>query len=555
MKKQQYYLVVAIAATSILGSCKKDFLERAPQDQLSQSTFWTTEKDAYAALNAIYGASLDYVETAIYNDGASDNAHAQYPWESNATTISLGDVNTGTNAGWSFGDIRRVNYFLENVDKVSMKETLKERFKAEARFLRAMRYADLMNKFGAVPLVTKTLTIEESYLGRTPKAEVLKFVTDELAAVATILPGSYAGGKNEEKGRATKGAALAMKARVHLYNGQWQAAADAAQAVMALGYDLFKVIAETDVDKADDYAAWATFADANEEKRFRLGVRSYEQLFWQANEGNKEVILDRQHIPEKDTKYDNTYLLADDLGGWSSVAPTQSLVNEYPDFKTGEPVTPITAAVRAQRYANRATDPAFYNEYKNRDPRFYASILFETSPWNRATDAGGYEFTWVKGGNNCSKTGYNFRKYVDPASLRAAVDNHANHIILRFAEVLLTYAEAKNEISGPDASVFAAINKIRNRAGMPDLNQAVYNSKDKLREAIRRERRIELALEGQRYMDIRRWQIAPIVMTNLYDLTNGLVQSRLWDNKLYLMPVPQSEVDLNPALKPNNSGY
>ena len=562
MKKQQYFLAALVAVSMILGSCQKDFLERVPQDQLSESTFWTSEKDTYAALNAIYGASLDYVETSIYQDGATDNAHAQYPWESNATVIASGDVTTNLNGilgyyngMWEFSTIRRANYFLENVDKVTLDAAAKERIKAEARFLRAMRYADLINYFGDVPLVTKTLELEESYIGRTPKAEVLKFVTDELDAVSKILPDSYSGGKNAEKGRVTKGAALALKARVHLYNEQWQAAVDAAQAVMAMDYDLFKVTAEQDIDKADDYSKWVSFADAEEEKKFRLGVRSYEQLFWQANEDNKEVILDRQHIPVKDAKYDNTYLLADDLGGWSSVTPTQKLVDEYLDFRTGQPVTPVDPSVRATRYANRNADPAFYNEYKNRDPRFYATILFEEAPWNRINNNGGYEFTWVKGGNNCSKTGYNFRKFVDPASVVSLVDNNANHIIIRFAEVLLIYAEAKNELSGPDASIYTALNRIRNRAGMPDIDAAVYNTQDKLREAIRRERRIELALEGHRYMDIRRWKMAPTVMMNIYDITNGLAQTRKWDNKLYLLPVPQAQIDLVPALNPNNPGY
>lgn len=562
MKKQQYFLAALVAVSTILGSCQKDFLERAPQDQLSESTFWTSEKDTYAALNAIYGASLDYVETSIYQDGATDNAHAQYPWESNATVIASGDVTTNLNGilgyyngMWEFNTIRRANYFLENVDKVALDAAAKERIKAEARFLRAMRYADLINYFGDVPLVTKTLALEESYIGRTPKAEVLKFVVDELEAVSKILPDSYSGAKNAERGRVTKGAALALKARVHLYNEQWQAAVDAAQAVMAMDYDLFKVTAEQDIDKADDYSKWVSFADAAEERKFRLGVRSYEQLFWQANEDNKEVILDRQHIPVKDAKYDNTYLLADELGGWSSVTPTQKLVDDYLDFKTGQPVPPVEASVRAARYANRNADPAFYNEYKNRDPRFYATILFEEAPWNRINNNGEYEFTWVKGGNNCSKTGYNFRKFVDPASVVSLVDNNANHIIIRFAEVLLIYAEAKNELSGPDASIYTALNRIRNRAGMPDIDPAVYNSQDKLREAIRRERRIELALEGHRYMDIRRWKIAPTVMTNIYDITNGLAQTRKWDNKLYLLPVPQAQIDLVPALNPNNPGY
>lgn len=551
MKRYTFH-IAALTASCLLFSCNKDFLERPPQNQLSEGTFWTSEKDATAALNAIY-QQIDGSDGNAYEDGSTDNAHAQYPWESNATTISLGDVTTSMNEGWNFEAIRRANYFLENVDKAPMDNTLKERYKAEARFMRAFRYSNMLANFGDVPLITKTLTVEESYVARTPKAEVLKFITDELTAIAAILPPSYTGGKNNEKGRITKGAVLALKARVHLYSGQWQQAVEAAEQVMGMGYELFRVTSEDAKDAADDYARWVDFADADEATRFRLGLRSYEKLFWQQYEGNKEVILDRQHIPEKDTKFINTLLLSDDLGGWSSIAPTQSLVDAYQSFKTGEAVAPLSAAERATRYKARATDPAFYAEYRNRDPRFYASILFDEAPWNSIEE--GYSFTWVKGGNNCSKTGYNFRKYVDPVAWGARIDNHANHIIIRYAEILLIYAEAKNELSGPDATVYDAIDQLRTRAGMPVLNRAALGTQTLLREAIRQERRIELVLEGHRFRDIRRWQIAPNVMTSLYDLENGLVQTRKWDNKLYLMPVPQSDIDKNPKLNPNNPGY
>jgi hypothetical protein len=552
MMKHKFHIAAALIVTSLLFSCNKDFLERPPQNQLSEGTFWTSEKDAYAALNAIY-QQIDGSDGDAYQDGSTDNAHAQYPWESNATTISLGDVTTSMNEGWSFDAIRRVNYFLENVDRVPMDDVLKERFKAEARFMRAFRYFNMMNNFSNVPLITKTLTVEESYVARSPKADVLKFVTDELTAITDVLPPSYSGGKNNEKGRITKGAVVALKARLHLYNGQWQQAADAAQEVMGMGYELFKVTGEDAKDAADNYAAWVDFADATAEARFRNGLRSYEKLFWQVNEGNKEVILDRQQIPEKDAKFINTLLLSDDLGGWSSIAPSQSLVDAYQDFRTGEAIAPPSAADRAARYKTRATDPAFHSEYKNRDPRFYASILFDKAPWNGIESD--YEFEWVKGGNNCSKTGYNFRKYVDPSAWGAQVDNHANHIIIRYAEVLLTYAEAQNELAGPSAAVYDAIDAIRTRAGMPLIDRAKYGTQPLLRDAIRQERRIELALEGHRFQDIRRWKIASAVMTSLYDLENGLVQTRKWDDKLYLMPVPQADVDKNAKLLPNNPGY
>lgn len=553
MKQYKFPVIAAFLTSSMLLSCNKDFLDRPPQNELSQGSFWTSEKDAYAALNAIY-AVMDGGAGAIYNDGATDNAHAQYPWESNATTISLGDVTTSMDEGWDFNPIRRVNYLIENIGGIPMGDVLKERFSAEARFVRAFRYFNLTNNFGDVPLFTKTLSVEEALnISRSPKAEVLKFVTDELTAIANILPSSYNGGKNNEKGRITRGAAVALKARVHLYSGQWQEAVNAAQQVMGMGYELFRVAGEDEKGAADNYAAWVDFSDADEEAKFRTGLRSYEKLFWEENEGNSEIILDRQYLAETDPQYNNLYLLSDDLGGWSSVAPAQSLVNTYQSFKTGENIIPPTPGQRAARYVNRATDPAFYNEYRNRDPRFYASILFDKAPWN--TIEPGYEFIWVKGGNNCSKTGYNFRKLVDPAIWGQQVDNHANFPILRYAEVLLTYAEAKNELSGPDGTIYDAIDEIRARAGMPALNRTKINTKDLLRTAIRDERRIELVLEGHRFMDIRRWKTAADVMVTIYNLENGLVQTRRWEDKLYLMPVPQSEIDKNQHLLPNNPDY
>jgi hypothetical protein len=186
-------------------------------------------------------------------------------------------------------------------------------------------------------------------------------------------------------------------------------------------------------------------------------------------------------------------------------------------------------------------------------PKKTLIIMFEGSPWNNIQK--GYSFTWEKGSNN-SQIGYNFRKLVDPASWKAQVDNYSNHVIIRYAEILLTYAEAQNEIAGPDASVYDAIDQIRDRAGMPALNRIKYSTQATLRNAIRLERRIELALEGNRFMDIRRWKIAPQVMnTTLYAIDGGKADDRTWYDKLYLMPVPQSQTDLNPKLLPNNKDY
>lgn len=548
------FIYIGLFAALTLTSCKDEFLDRIPLNSVSEETFWKTENDVYLAVNGIY-ATLPG-DGIIYEDGASDIAHAQYPWESTATSVSSGIVSTALNAGWNYEIVRKSNYFLENVDKATMDEALKNRYKAEVRFLRAYRYFNMASKFGGVPLITKVLgfTEEELNVPRASKDEVISFVLKELDEVANILPNSYAGGKNNEKGRITKGAVLALKSRILLNEAKYAEAAAAAQEVMGLGYQLFKTSQESEIDQKDDYSKLVDFANADEQKKFRLALRSYEGIFHQANEGNSEVILERQYIQQAQPNYLNTYLLEGGVGGWSSLTPTQELVNSYQNFKTGEAVAVPSNQERAQRYADK-DKTAFLQEYKNRDPRFYASILFETAPWNALTIDGGYKFSWVDGASNMSKTGYNFRKMVDTKANRDNLDNHSNVILIRYAEVLLNYAEAKNEATGPDATVYAAIDQIRERVGMPKLDRTKYGSKEALRNAIRQERKVELALEGVRYLDIRRWKTAPDVMKNIYNLKNSLAQERIWDNKLYLMPVPQSQMDLSYGVLVQNPGY
>lgn len=551
MKKLLY---IGLFAAVSLTSCKDEFLDRIPLNSVSEETFWKTENDVYLAVNGIY-ATLPG-EGIIYEDGASDISFAQYPWESTATAVSSGIVSTSLNAGWNYETIRKTNYFLENVDKANMDDALKNRFKAEVRFMRAYQYFTMANKFAGVPLITKVLgfTEEELNVPRSSKEDILNFVLKELDEISKILPNSYAGGKSNEKGRITKGAALALKARLLLFEGKYAESAAAAQEVMGLGYKLFQTTQESEIDAKDDYAKFVDFKDAAEQAKFRSALRSYEGIFHQANEGNSEVILERQYVEQAQPNYLNTYLLEGAVGGWSSVTPTQDLVDSYQSFKTGEKVAVPTPQERAKRYAE-ADKSSFVQEFKNRDPRFYASILFETAPWNALTIDGGYKFKWVDGASNMSKVGYNFRKMVDPKANRDNIDNHSNIILIRYAEVLLTYAEAKNEATGPDATIYAALDEIRERAGMPKLDRSKYASKETLRQAIRQERKVELALEGVRYIDIRRWKTAPEVMKSIQNVKGSLAQERLWDNKLYLMPVPQAQIDLAYGVLTQNPGY
>lgn len=549
--KYTSYKIVAILAISALTACTDSSLDKLPQDQISSSTFWTSEKEARLALTGCY-TYLEGGFSSIYNDGASDNAYAQYPWESTATSIAAGDIDSSIDQGYKsrYTAIRQFNYFLDNIGKTPMSEELKSRFIAEARVLRAMTYFELARYFGSVPLIKNSYTDPlETSVVPTSEEDVIAFVLSELTSVADQLPASYSGGTNNETGRITTGAAWAIKTRVELHYGKWSEAAASAQHVMGMGYQLFRVATLSAKDTQDDYSNFVDFANDSEKEKFYKGLASYEQQFWSTNENSKEVILAVQQITNSSYEYGNglnTLLPPSDLGGWSSITPTVELVNAYWD-KNGNSFTPPSPAQRASNYNNGNSDATYYNEFKNRDTRLYASILFPSNPWDRYST--GYIFEWGKGGNNNSKTGYNFRKLIDPSYTSTEWDGAQDFQIIRYAEILLSYAEAKNEVTGPDPTIYNALNDIRNRAGMPAIDQAVYNTQDKLRQLIHNERRIELAGEGQRFHDIRRWNIADAVMKTTYDLTNNIVQERNWDVRFVKLPYPQSAIDHNSNLK------
>lgn len=543
MKKSK--ILILSLALLFTASCNTD---RFPDDQITPETYWKTESDVRTALNGVYNILGNEAGDAWYYDGFSDNVYAQYPWESNATHAAAGNITPSTIGGYDYTKIRAANAVINNGEKVTMDNNLKKRYIAEARALRAFNYFDLIYRFGDVPLVLTSDDINADVAPK-PEADVVKFILKELDDVAAVLPVSYSGGQTNEKGRITKGAAIAMKARVELYYKMYAEAAADSKKVMDLGvYQLFRTAAT-----ATDYAdAWennfVTFSSDQQKQAFYDGLASYQKMFWKANENNNEYILSSQFLENTDWKYSSwlyTLLMPDEFGGWSSITPTQQLVDAY-WTKDGSVFTPPTAQDRATYYNNGKPTAQYINEFKNRDTRLYASIMFPESPWN--TIDKGFVFHWPKGGNNTSRTGYNFKKMVDPADKQDGTNGGADHPLLRYAEVLLTYAEAQNEVAGPSAAVYDALDQIRNRVGMPTV--ARTQSQASLREIIRNERRIELANEGHRYYDIRRWNIASSVMHDIYDITNSKAQSRSWDNKFIRLPYPQASVDRNPLLKP-----
>lgn len=262
-------------------------------DQPSNETFWNTEKDALAAATGCYEGwySMDEV---IYFDCASDNSYNPFPWENwQVQATGYATANDFGQNYMKYDKIVRCNNFLANIDRPTMSEETRSRLTAEVRFLRAWHYFLKVTLYGDVPLVTEVLDISNSNLPRTPKAEVEKFILDELTAIASQLPEKYTGG---DIGRVTKGAALTLKARMEIFSGDYAACASTCDQIMKLGYSLFP---------------------------------DYKGLFKIANVNNEEVIMDVQYVENLAKNAILGVMPPASLGGWSSINPTQALADAY----------------------------------------------------------------------------------------------------------------------------------------------------------------------------------------------------------------------------------
>lgn len=525
------YIKSLLALPFVLGSCS-DFLDRNPADSLSPSTFWKTENDAKLALTGCYNG-YQGGGTILYRDCASDNAynfHRHEGWQ----VLGNGEVSaseTGSSE-YGYGTIRRCNEFLENVDKITFSDNaLKEQYIAEARFIRAFRYFNMWQWYGSVPLVTTTLaTPEEAVLPRDSKEKIQEFIITELNEI--IASGALLKNPSgSNKGRISHGAAQALLMRTHLFTADYAKTKEVADAIQ--GYDLY-------VD----------------------GTNPYSDLFLLANEDNSEVILDVQYI-ESDYGLSLGEYQPNSVGGWSSVVPLQGLVDAY------ETIDGLTIEEAKANGTYDETDP-----FVNRDPRLEATIIYPGSYYE------GKMYGSVIAGNddhpskanNASKSGYNFKKYINPGSQYGNIwDTGRNIMLFRYAEVLLSKAEAMIELNQLNDEMYAAIDKVRERANMPKVDRTKYNTQATLRELVRRERRVEFAFEGLRRYDIIRWGIADQVLngkaigckqgeildelhpdgTHKLNLTgdNFFVENRKFASYNCYFPFSQSVLDKNAALE------
>ncbi|TKG96444.1 RagB/SusD family nutrient uptake outer membrane protein [Puteibacter caeruleilacunae] len=540
MKKLLYLLLAGL----VLSSCS-DFLDRAPKDAFSTSTYPASEKDVKMLAIGCYDGWVN-TNWILEGDAASDNFYDGFPWEgwSAIQDGSMSASNTGNAGGLyksSYEIINRCNNFMKVSADIEFADSdTKAALEGEVRFIRAWRYFVLTMGWGDVPLFQETFaSVEDAIIAKSPASEVVKFVNDELDAIIPVLP------VNTEKGRISKGAALALKMRLNLFKGNYDVAADAARDIEKLNkYDLF-----TDGDNA------------------------YSNLFTKEFEGNIETILAYQQL---ESNYSGwiVNLMPNGDGGWSSIAPLQGLVDAY------ETTNGLTID----------EDPEYdeVHPWKDRDPRLKATILYTGRTWKNmaglervynAVDKnladGSANPDYRTNANNATKTGYNFIKWnPDLTKVSDAWNTGFDIYAFRFAEVLLSKAEALIEQNQITDEMYEAIDKVRTRAGMPMVDRTKYSSQASLRELIRRERRVEFAGEGLRRWDIIRWDIAKDVLNGDIKACVGTLDNpenpieelratmedpvRITENKFAdknkLYPFPQTYLDMNSALK-QNTGY
>lgn len=495
-------LLVTGMVMGLLSSCKKSYLDKKPTDAISSATFWKTDADVQMGLTGVYRRlqSGFFGHYKLWLDAYSDNAYDRHSYF-NFGELTQGVVNAGNVSGNFYNapyqGIGSANYFLDNVDAAPIADADKNRYKAEARFLRALFYFDLVQSYGGVILYkTAPKSVDESKIKQSTKDEVLTFIHEELDFAITNLPDAlYAG-------HAVKVSAQVLKAKVFLFQQNWAQASALTSTVMGSG-------------------------------KFMLYQGGYSNLFLTATQqGNPEIIFSTKYLAPNNPQGGEGLLV--EIGWYGCIAPYQNMVDEY-EMANGKMITE----------AGSGYDAA--NPYNNRDPRLKMTIKVPNDPFINPDGS-------VFQHSDPLLTGFTQKKYLDFTKLpfdRSKIPLTDQNIIhFRYADVLLMYAEAKNEATGPDATIYTALNSIRSRTGvnMPPVDQAVYNTKDKLRDFIRHERRVELGLEGHRYFDLKRWNLMP---TKLAPLKNPGGTPLVFGEKNNVLPLPQGELDKNSKLTQN----
>ncbi|MBY5956910.1 RagB/SusD family nutrient uptake outer membrane protein [Membranicola marinus] len=586
MRNNLAYSLFSLAVLLFAG-CNDDFLQRLPLDEISNETFWNTENDLMVYNNSLYNLARDDNNVPIlmghddgfdshrygiwYLDEFTDNIaprhsrHTRYQQVRSGKHVVPGGTQWYGYRGWNF--VRAINVGMDNYDRAQIADEVKNKYVGEARLFRGWFYADKVSKFGDAPWVDRELNVdsEELYASRTPREEVMSHVLEDLNFAATHLPDDWGDGGGP--GRINRWAALLIKSRVCLFEGTWrkyhggsnpeiwlQEAASAAKELMDDGpYELYVT-----GDPQNDYHA------IHHIREDLTGVP--EVMYWR----RYELGIFTNHVQSYHRGYN---------GG-----ATKSMVEDYL-CTDGQPIT------TSSLYEGDAT---IEDVFMNRDPRLRQTILHpdDVSRWGY-NNFDTREYPRLRGmdGGQRIETGYHIIKVYDPLSAHATYNtSETPAITLRFGEALLNYAEAMAELGTiTQADVDVSINLLRDRVGMPhlDINNVpvdpryVDDGVSPLIVEIRRERRVELFMEGFRYDDLRRWKQGKKLETPDYGIRfDDAAQARYaganvafsevdgvpyvdiykgtdWENpvfdesKHYLWPIPTSAISQNTNIQQN----
>lgn len=559
------HIIYTAVITTAITSCKKDFLSVTPTDRVSEGAVLSDSllfEDYVVAryvgirlqdkegdgTNPGFGRGFEYAmwssltDESIYNN--DDNT-----WLVQKGLLAPENTGiAGTIWGRSYRGIRDCNYAIVHLDTVPMSAPHKAKLLGELKFIRAFRYHDLIRNYGGIILMGDKVTDlykdnlqDESLFKKATLKESIDYAVAQLDQAAALLP--LDNSDSWQLGRATKGAALALKSRLLLYaasplyaTGTWPAAVTAAQAVISLN-------------------------------KYSIYTGGYGNLFLTGD--NKEAIFERLYTKNSNHTHLEIANGPNGYGGWGGNLPLQNLVDDY-QMDNGKPITDATSNYDPQ------------NPYVGRDKRFYASILYNGASYRGSTietfTPGGKDSKDGKENWNTSKTGYYLKKFMNDAYPLNNPWGNAGFqpwFYIRYAEVLLNFAEAANEASGADVvpsgstlSARTAVNLIRQRPGvdMPPLPAGL--SQSQMRDAIRNERRVELAFEEHRFYDVRRWKIADVTENKpaggITVIKNGssftyatkvALDGRKFETKHYWLPIPRAEIQASNTKIEQNSGY
>lgn len=520
-----------------LGACKNDFLTRDNPTATTDDKWWNVEADLNNALADLY-SGLPSGTLSNYSFMSNCRMHLTGATDETIFRGDFGDwqaygSSSNTAQSWSTQEMYQKEYyyirnacrFLEHYEKAyAAQPAKKERMAAEARALRAWYHLDLFMLYGAIPVITHSLSGNEQYVKRNTKEEVVQFISSELELAAAALPDKYGMG---EQYRISKGACYAMETLLYINVNDYTNAAIAAKKVIDLHvYNLHHSSDPT--------------------------VDSYTQLFSNNGVGTSEAIF----IRNRGQNAGFFRSAPRSLNGQACNSPTAALVNAYETLqgKTIQELGPDSMAIY--------TANPEYND--NRDPRLKATIIMPGETFcGRKLDPWDSQGPDAIGKGQSTSSGYWVKKYVDPQDQGVYDGGQMNFMIIRYAEILLDYVEALIETGrDKDPDVITYLNAIRQRAGLPVVDVTVYNTPDKLRMLVRRERQVELALEGQRLYDIRRWKIAEKVMKGpvegAVNPATGkpvVVEVRAFNPaRDYLWAIPLVEITSNPNMQ-QNPGY